>query len=66
MAQLLDSSRRRGSSYAADLLDQLPFEVSSGTNTFGDDFHVLDMIAGIDQYLNLANRKDDFDIKVRG
>jgi len=55
--------RRRGSGYAADLLDRLPFEVFSGTNTFGDDFHVLHMVAGMDQYLDLANRKDDFDIK---
>jgi transposase len=43
---------------AADLLDQLPIEVFSGTNTFGDDFHVLHMIAGMDQYLDLANRAD--------
>lgn len=55
--------RRRGSDYAADLLDQLPFEVFSGSNMFGDDFHVLHMTAGMDQYLDLANRKDDFDIK---
>lgn len=55
--------RKRGSGYAADLLEGLPFEVLSGTNTFGDDFQVLHVSVRMDQYLDLANRKDDFDIK---
>jgi hypothetical protein len=55
--------RKRGDGYAADLLESLPFEVFSGTNTFGDDFQVLHVSVRMDQYLDLANRKDDFDIK---
>lgn len=55
--------RRRGSGYAADILERYPFEVFSGTNTFGDPFDVLYATVGTDDYLDLADRKDDFDVK---
>src|SRR5437016_8240640 len=55
--------RRRGSGYAADLLELYPFQVFSGTNTFGDQFDVLYTPVGTDEYLDLADRKEDFDIK---
>ncbi len=55
--------RRGGSAYVADLLERYPFQVFSGTNAFGDQFEVLYTSVRIDEYLDLANRKDDFDIK---
>lgn len=55
--------RRRGSGYAADILELYPFEVFSGTNTFGDQFDVLYATVGTDKYLELADRKDDFAVK---
>lgn len=58
-AQLL---RRRGSGYAADLLDRYLFQVFAGTNTFGDQFDVLYTPVSTDEYLELADRKDDFEI----
>lgn len=55
--------RRRGDGYAADLLESFSFEVFAGTNTFGDEFQVLHTSAPMDRYIDLANRKDAFDIK---
>jgi len=55
--------RRRGNSYAADLLERYPFRVFAGTNTFGDQFDVLYTAVSTDEYLELADRKDDFDVK---
>lgn len=55
--------RRRGNAYAADFLDRYPFQVFAGTNTFGDQFDVLYTSVSTDEYLELADRKDDFDVK---
>src|ERR1051326_3108871 len=55
--------RRRGYSYAAELLERYPFQVFAGTNTFGDQFDVLHTTVSTDEYLELADRKDDFDVK---
>jgi hypothetical protein len=51
--------RSRGRSGAADLLEQLPFEVRAGYNGFGDEFSVLYWLAQFDEYETAGEWADE-------
>jgi Abortive infection C-terminus len=55
--------RLEGTPEAADLLEQLPFELWEGTNSFGDEFSVLYLRIGIARYIQLKLDADTAEIK---
>jgi hypothetical protein len=46
--------RTRGQQRAADILDQIPFELREGSNGFNDEFSVLYWSAPLDRYVKAA------------
>jgi hypothetical protein len=44
----------RGHRRAADLLVEMPFQLSDGTNVFSDDFAVLDAVVALTDYVTLS------------
>jgi hypothetical protein len=44
----------RGHRRAADLLVEMPFQLSDGTNVFSDDFAVLDAVVPLTDYVNFS------------
>jgi len=51
--------RARGHQQAAQLLNDIPFELHEGTNGFGDEFSVLYWSAPFDRYIEAAEWKDN-------
>lgn len=51
--------RSRERDYAATLLDSIPFQLSEGTNYFGDEFLVLHTTTSIEQYIEFSELKKD-------
>lgn len=51
--------RARDDAFAAALLAAAPFEISSATNHFGDEFSVLHMVAGLDDYVAYGEQSKD-------
>ena len=49
----------RNLDYAAELLSSVPFNLSEGTNYFGDEFKVLHAEVTMDKYVELAEFKAD-------
>jgi len=49
----------RGFQRAADLLGQIPFRLSDGTNVFSDEFAVLDAVVSIDDYVKFSSLERD-------
>ena len=49
----------RGNDMAAQFLEQSPFSVFTGTNTFGDEFQILYWRAPFEKYVDLAEKVDD-------
>lgn len=47
--------RTRGHRRAADILEQIPFELRDGTNGFNDEFSVLYWLAPLDRYVEAAD-----------
>lgn len=54
----------RNLDYAAELLTSVPFNLSEGTNYFGDEFYVLHAKLSIDRYVELAELKADHEAKL--
>jgi len=50
--------RAKGQHEAAQLLEEMPFEVCEGTNGFGDDFQVLFWSAPFDQYVEVLEKEE--------
>ena len=51
--------RARHAEHAAGLLEEYPFILHEGTNSFGDEFSVLYLSAPMAQYVDLAERERD-------
>ncbi len=54
----------RDLNYAAKLLSSVPFNLSEGTNDFGDEFHVLHAKVPVDRYVELIELKADREAKL--
>jgi hypothetical protein len=57
--------RLEGSKEAAELLEQLSFELWEGTNSFGDEFMVLYLRIGIERYVRLKLDADTDEVRHR-
>lgn len=55
VSQLL---RAQNKHFAAELLETIPFNLSEGTNCFGDEFFVLHTSASVKRYVELAELKN--------
>lgn len=51
--------RARGHARGADLLVEIPFQLSDGTNVFSDDFAVLDAVVTLNEYVTLSAMDKD-------
>jgi hypothetical protein len=61
----VDYLRLEGSSEGANLLEQLPFELWEGTNSFGDEFSVLYLRISIARYIQLKLDADTDEMRHR-
>ena len=55
VSQLLSAQNKL---FAAELLESIPFNLSEGTNGFGDEFFVLHTSASVERYVELAELKN--------
>lgn len=56
--------RARKADLAAKLLDEVPFDLCEGTNSFGDEFSMLFLAASLDQYVALGEKHEDTDARL--
>jgi hypothetical protein len=55
--------RVRKSDKAATLLESTPFDLYQGTNYFGDQYSLLYLLAGLEQYVVMCEQNEDCEIR---
>lgn len=55
--------RARKADLAAELLEEVPFDLCNGTNSFGDEFSVLLLTTSLEQYVAFGEEHEDIEAR---